>query len=129
MESTVKRRKGSTKNNLNDTVKDTKRNSIEESTKENKRLQLVHDGNDVDSGEPKNVTEKSNQILKNSLSTQKCDETSKKNNCIEILSKCLTYSPDLSLTVRVEYDLVAFVLFIVAFVTRTYKLWIPNNVV
>lgn len=123
MESKVRKRNGTLKNSAAGKVEHVKEDLSEESAKENKRFQYV---NDDDDNEPVEKEIPRRNSMK--PDSQKKEIKSTKSLKVD-LPKFSLKSLDLSFKLTVEYDLITFGLFLVAFLTRTYKLWLPNNIV
>lgn len=128
METKIRRRNGSLKHNSVDKSDGDVKDLIEESPKENKRLQLVHDDDDSEPVKGKQKLKESEESLKKSNKSLTPEVAKSTNQLVERLQH-LSQGFEFNLTLTLEHDLITTVLFVVAFVTRTYKLWLPNNVV
>lgn len=129
MESSKVRRR-SKRNQATDITPSKEEDLSDESAKENKRFQQVHDDDDDELVKKEILSPNELESNKNSPSSSKLNSTNESTKGLIVnLPKLSQTNLDLSFKTTVEFDLISIVLFIVAFATRTYKLWLPKNIV
>lgn len=73
-------------------------------------------------GKPPNATKQN--ILEEKIVKEPDNKKLNDRNAIILDSNEYSY-----FRITVEFDLISYILFIIAFITRVHKLWLPNNVV